>query len=183
MSLPGYLEGEHLPATCQAALEAQAAGVQACVGDKPFVLMGHSTGGLLAHSVASLLEELGATPAGTIQMDTYPQAAMSVISERAVDEMVQRTDVFDAISDTRLTAMATYGQFIEDVEVSDLGCPTLLLRATEPLNGMPTNSEWRSSWSLAGTVLDAPGNHTMMEDHADGVALLIDEWIRGQEAG
>jgi hypothetical protein len=48
---------------------------------------------------------------------------------------------------------------------------------------MPTNSEWRSSWSLAGTVLDAPGNHfTMMEDHADEVALLIDEWIRSNEA-
>jgi hypothetical protein len=48
-----------------------------CFQDRPFVLMGTSSGGCLAHSVATHLEHEGIEPDGIIHLDTYLPDAIS----------------------------------------------------------------------------------------------------------
>ncbi|MEI5103841.1 SDR family NAD(P)-dependent oxidoreductase [Streptomyces sp. PmtG] len=68
---PGFAPGEALPATREAIVRYQADAVQRQAGDRPFVLLGYSSGGWMANAVATLLEERGDAPAAVVLVDTY----------------------------------------------------------------------------------------------------------------
>ncbi|MFD9130140.1 SDR family NAD(P)-dependent oxidoreductase, partial [Kitasatospora sp. NPDC059571] len=71
LPLPGLLDGERLPADAAAILELAAQSVLRVADGAKFVLLGHSTGGLLAQATAARLEELGAGPSAVVLVDTY----------------------------------------------------------------------------------------------------------------
>ncbi|HWX44969.1 MAG TPA: SDR family NAD(P)-dependent oxidoreductase [Solirubrobacteraceae bacterium] len=176
--VPGFVAGEPLPATLRVAIETQAAAVRRAAGDAPFVLLGHSTGGLLAGAVAAHLEGAGVRPAGVVQVDTYPSGALSGILPPVIEGMLEREGAYLAIGDTRLTAMIAYGQLLEEYEPAELQSATLLLRATEPMGGMAADGEWRSGWDGAHAVVDVPGDHfTVMEEHSHATARAVEEWL------
>ncbi|MFE9728768.1 SDR family NAD(P)-dependent oxidoreductase, partial [Streptomyces sp. NPDC005794] len=194
---PGFLEGELLPADKEALVRVHADTVLRHTGGKPFVLAGHSSGGLVAHAVARELESRGAGPAGVVLVDTYVEekalgdmaAAMGrQLSDRydsgpvtdAVPDAGNGTDTVAAVDDdwgdAWVTAMARY-MFL-GLLPDAIQAPTLLVRAGEPLMEWTQEYDWRPSWKLEHTAVDVPGTHfTVMEEHSRTTARAVEEWI------
>lgn len=75
-------------------------------GDAPYVLLGHSTGGLLAHAVAERLESIGEPPAGLIKIDTYAMEAIASITPQLLKAIeIERLDWSFATADGAINAM------------------------------------------------------------------------------
>ncbi len=176
--IPGFLDGELLPENLQAACLTQAAAIRKCADGQPYVLLGHSTGGLLAHIVAEYLSSIGDPPSGLIKADTYSTAGLVDITPHALAGMRQLSGSYFELTDQRLTAMIAYFELIKEFEPGPIPSASLLLRATEPMPGMSDDGDQRAQWDDAQTVIDVPGNHfTMMEDHASDVSQVVEEWL------
>ncbi len=182
---PGYRPDEPLPADRAAALRLQAAAVRAHVGDEPFVLLGHSAGGLVAAALAAELERDGTAPAGLVLLDSYPPA--DAVLGRWVPELLDGlaagagedpADAYTAVPDHRYTAWAAYVRHYGDWQPEPTAAPTLLVRAGEPLGAVPDDRDWRPSWQYPHTVADATGNHfTMLGEHAGSTADAVHAWL------
>src|SRR3984957_7803136 len=68
---PGFTDGEPLAASLDALVGVHAENVRKSANGLPFVLAGHSSGGLVAHAVATRLEAIGVQPAAIVLMDPY----------------------------------------------------------------------------------------------------------------
>jgi acyl transferase domain-containing protein len=174
LTLPGFLEGERLPATLDAALGALAAAVEEHADGAPFVLLGHSSGGWLAHALAART-----SPAAVVLLDTYPpdDERTSEWLPDAIGRLLYGTDAFGSLGDERLTAMGAYLRLLTRWEPEEIDAPTLLLRAAE------NAAEAHASWRLRHAAADVPGNHfTMMQDHAATTAEAVEAWIAADVA-
>ncbi|WP_280118924.1 type I polyketide synthase [Streptomyces marokkonensis] len=187
----GFGSGEALPATFDAVTDLHADAVRRTVGDTPAVLLGSSSGGVLALATARRMQERGAAPAAVVLLDTYMPRADSPFlrfSQQMLGGMFDRESLFAHMDSDRLTAMSWYVAMIGEWEPGPLDCPVLLVRSTEPpVPAEPGEEmrpeEWQTSWDRAHTVLDVPGNHfTMMEDHARSTAEATDGWLTSRGA-
>ncbi|WSC96692.1 SDR family NAD(P)-dependent oxidoreductase [Streptomyces sp. NBC_01754] len=180
LPVPGYRDGEQLPAGPDAALSWQARTLLETVGDDPFVVVGHSGGGLFAHALAYRLEQMGVVPAGVVLVDSYPL-------DRPVHEdwmhefnegMFEREDLSVPMNDIRLTAQAWYGLMFTAFHAREIQAPTLVVRASEPVGEWHRDEDWRASWSLPHTAVDVPGNHlTIMREHGETTAMAVGRWL------
>lgn len=200
MPLPGFLDGEPLPETPGAIIELGARAVLRATGGVPFVLLGHSTGGMLAQATAVRLEELGARLVGVVLVDTYSfsdsadsegggEAAglgdAAEVLPVLTGAMLAREGGYVPIDDTRLTAMGGYLRIFAGWRPAGIAAPTLLVRAVDlltapgaPGTDEPQTAQARASWPLPHTAVDGPGNHfTVMEEHAAATADLIEDWL------
>jgi polyketide synthase 7 len=76
--------------------------------------------------------------------------------------------------------MGAYGRLLEDYEPLDLECPTLLVKASEPIGDMRAADQWQSSGE--SMVSQTLGDHfTMMEEHAALTADVVEQWIAARE--
>ncbi|WP_416483718.1 type I polyketide synthase [Streptomyces sp. CL12] len=173
---PGFEPREALPATLDALVTAQAGAVRAAAAPGPLVLLGRSAGGWVAHAVAERLESEGAGPAAVVLLDTYPPGhgdrdrALSVMTS----DMLRRAATFASASPGRLTAMAGYFELFDSWKPAPLACPTLYVRAQDPLPG----AEPAPPWSLPHAEITVPGDHfTMLEEHARTTAVAIHRWL------
>ncbi|WP_119583818.1 alpha/beta fold hydrolase, partial [Streptomyces europaeiscabiei] len=182
----GFGLGEALPATFDAVADLHADAVDRTVGDAPAVLLGSSSGGILALSAARRMQERGSAPAAVVLLDTYMPRADSPFlrfSQQMLGGMFERESMFAHMDSDRLTAMSWYVAMIGEWEPGPLDCPVLLVRSSEPPvpaePGAPMRpEEWQTSWDRAQTVLDVPGNHfTMMETYARSTAEATDDWL------
>ena len=174
---PGFLRGELLPATLEVAVETQADAVQLGAAGAPVVLLGHSTGGLLAYAVASHLERIGVRPAAVVLIDTYPMSTLYKILPGALDGMFEREEAGVSINDIRLTAMGAYGRLLAEWEPTQIATPTLLLKATKPI-AYKTRAPEGPSWPFPHCAVDVPGDHfTIMEAHASATARAVEDWL------
>ncbi|MDX2531064.1 type I polyketide synthase [Streptomyces europaeiscabiei] len=182
----GFGTGEALPATFDAVADLHADAVDRTVGDAPAVLLGSSSGGILALSAARRMQERGSAPAAVVLLDTYMPRADSPFlrfSQQMLGGMFERESMFAHMDSDRLTAMSWYVAMIGEWEPGPLDCPVLLVRSSEPPvpaePGAPMRpEEWQTSWDRAQTVLDVPGNHfTMMETYARSTAEATDDWL------
>ncbi|MEU9032908.1 SDR family NAD(P)-dependent oxidoreductase, partial [Streptomyces sp. NPDC048383] len=184
MAAPGFLRGEQLPSTVDAVIEAQAEAVLAHTGGSPFVLLGHSSGGMLAHAVAGRLEAAGVFPEAVVLVDIYSHDDDAILGiqpglSEGVDE---RQGSYVPVDDNRLLAMGAYFRLFGGWKPETVKSPTLLVRAQEQFFDWhrATDGDWRSYWDLEHTVVDAPGNHfTMMEQHAQATAEVVEAWLDG----
>ncbi|MEV5884913.1 type I polyketide synthase [Streptomyces sp. NPDC052020] len=185
--VPGFAEGEQLPATGQALVEAQARAVRDHVGDAPYVLLGASSGGILAYDVAALLEREAVPPAGVVLLDTLVDsdlAGTAGLTETLFAGMVVRESVAAPMDTARLTAMGWYSILFDDWRPRPIGVPVLYVRAKEPLVPTPTGEPLggsRSTWPGPMTIVEVPGNHfTMNHDHAGTTAEAVMTWLAQQ---
>ncbi|MFE7356174.1 type I polyketide synthase [Streptomyces sp. NPDC057543] len=173
---PGFEPREALPATLDALLTAQATAVRAAASEGPLVLLGRSAGGWVAHAVAERLESEGAAPVAVVLLDTYPpghgdqEQALSAMTS----DMLRRAAQFASASPDRLTAMAGYFELFRGWKPAPLACPTLYVRARDPLPGAGPAPDW----SRPHAEVTVPGDHfTMLEEHARTTALAIHQWL------
>lgn len=155
----------------------QAAAIQQCTDDEPFVLLGHSTGGLFAHLIAEYLHSLGAPPAGLIKLDTYTGAGLAEVAPQVLTGMAQLTESFFDLTDDRLTAMTAYFELVAGHEPGPIDSERLLVRATDPMPSVAGDPIGGARWDGA-QVLDVPGDHfSMMERHATETAAVVEKWL------
>ncbi|MGO4421850.1 alpha/beta fold hydrolase, partial [Streptomyces sp. MCAF7] len=187
ITLPGFADGEPLPASLEALADVLATTVLRAADGRPFALAGHSAGGSIASVVAARLECDGSPARGLALLDTATWGAPNAMSSpqwmTAVHgALAARQDRIATAGDGEawVTARACYATF--DYAVPELATPTLLVRATEPMAGFrPETDDWRASWHLDHTTVDVPGDHfTMLEAaHAARGARAVDDWLRG----
>ncbi|GAA3464784.1 acyl transferase domain-containing protein/short-subunit dehydrogenase/acyl carrier protein [Saccharothrix longispora] len=182
--LPGFTEGDALPADRNALVGVLADALGADASESgPLVLLGSSTGGLLAHAVAEELVARGTPPAGVVLADTYLMDADFVRTSGTglLGGLTERNSGFAAPGSAGLSAMAWCFDLMWDWRPSRVGVPTLLLRATEPLAPEQEGTDWRSRWDTADAVADVSGNHfTIMEDRVAGTADTVLGWLAGR---
>ncbi|WP_405887194.1 SDR family NAD(P)-dependent oxidoreductase [Streptomyces sp. NBC_01136] len=183
----GFGTGEALPASFDAVAALQAETVTQAAGEGPVVLVGSSSGGILALAAARHLHEQGRPPAAVVLLDTYMPRADSPFlrfSQQMLGGMFDRESMFAHMDTDRLTAMSWYAAMIGEWEPGPLDSPVLLVRSSEPpvpadARGPLELHEWQASWERAHTVVDVPGNHfTMMEAHARTTAAAADDWLK-----
>jgi acyl transferase domain-containing protein/thioesterase domain-containing protein len=182
---PGFVAGEHLPATFDALVDFLVTGVLERTAGGPCTIVGRSSGGTVAHLVAARLEELGAQVTSLVLLDTYPpgSSALGYILPVLQSTSLQAEGKVGPMTDVRLTAMAGYFSLFGEWSQKPVAAPTALFRASElvPSDEPPPTNEahWRSSWPLEHVVVDVPGNHfTMMSDCVASTADQVEEWIR-----
>jgi acyl transferase domain-containing protein/thioesterase domain-containing protein/acyl carrier protein len=179
---PGFVAGEQLPANPEAVIEAQAEAVLRQTDGAPFALLGHSSGGVLAHEVAARLESTGVFPEAVVLLDIYSHDRDAAVGlqpglSAGVDE---RSASHVPVDDTRLLAMGAYFRLFGEWRPTEVKTPTLLVRAGERLFDWSREGDWRSYWELPHTAVDVPGNHfTMMEEHAGTTARAVRDWLSG----
>jgi acetyl esterase/lipase len=94
-----------------------------CADGKPFVLLGQSAGGLLAHAVAARLERDGVSPAGVALLDSFVPADMSPRMARALahsSDLLLRSARYD---DEAITAASVYTEMLRQWQARELGAP------------------------------------------------------------
>jgi thioesterase domain-containing protein len=191
---PGFTEGEDeaLPDSLETLVRMNVEGLRESVGDRPFVIVGRSMGGCVAHAVAAALEEEGLVPAGLALIDSYPidaavKEGMDWWQRAMIGGMLDRIDRFALdVHDSRLTAMGLYNRLFTGWQPKPIKAPILLLRAREPLRGTtvdPTGThDWRAYWPVPNEATDIPGDHfTTLEEHADSTAKAIRAWVEELE--
>ncbi|CAO5236319.1 hypothetical protein FAGKG844_10356 [Frankia sp. AgKG'84/4] len=188
----GFEDTEPLPTSVDALIDLLAETVAVHGGGVPPVLLGASSGGLLAVAAARALERRGLDPAAVVLLDTYlaSDQAIAQFQDVLVGGMFEREGAFVAMNDTRLTAMGWYCDLFADWAPEPMSTPVLLVRASEPLVDVAPEdlaTDWRSSWPSAHTVLDVPGNHfTIGEQHAEVTSGVVRDWLQdtlGEQAG
>jgi thioesterase domain-containing protein len=182
LSAPGFVEGEPLPATVEALIEVHAENIRRTVNGGPFVLAGHSSGGLVAHALATHLETVGKAPTALVLMDTSPTEQTEKLEEfysmLPALILANNEQYAGAGEDSWLTAMVHYLS-MDWGGLNGTAIPTLLVRAQEHVSGSWENDE-KLSWDLSSrvAVVDVPGDHfTMMRDYSETTAQAVNEWL------
>ncbi|MFD4904083.1 type I polyketide synthase [Kitasatospora purpeofusca] len=160
--------------------------------DRPFVVVGRSMGGCVAHAVTERLEARGRSVAGLVLVDSYPidSAAREGMGEwwlhSMLGGMIDRIEQYDMVwSDASLTAMGGYNNVFAGWQPAPLTAPILALRADTPLRGMVVDTEsedWRAYWPVPHEVRDIPGDHfTVLEHGTATTADAVRQWLEGLE--
>ncbi len=193
IAVPGFVTGERLPASAQAAVEVESNVVRRCTNDTPAVLIGIGSGGALAYGIASHLESMGLPVAAVVLMDTYPFRSATYDENHmyaVYGKMFEDSKLRRYLTDTRVTAMAWYARLFMDWELPEISAPTLLVQPSDPMPDMSRDGEWRSHWPHPHHTIEVPGNHwSMMIEDAGSTARAVETWLHvlpttaGQSAG
>ncbi|MEV4615454.1 SDR family NAD(P)-dependent oxidoreductase [Kitasatospora sp. NPDC049258] len=191
---PGWAPGEHLPDSLDTFLTLHTEAVLDLVGtERPFVIVGRSMGGCVAHAVTERLESQGRPVAGLVLVDSYPidSAVREGMGEwwltAMLGGMLDRIEQYDMVwSDASLTSMGGYNTVFDGWHPGPVAAPVLALRADTPLRGTvldPTGrQDWRAYWPVPHEVRDIPGDHfTVLEQHTPTTADAVRQWIETKE--
>ncbi|MFA1551963.1 alpha/beta fold hydrolase, partial [Actinomadura chokoriensis] len=179
---PGFMSGENLPNSVSVVTEMQSELICSHILGDPFVLLGHSSGGWLAHAVASCLEDRGIFPAAVVLLDTYlpGDRSLSQVQEVIIEEMLARGSELDLVDDTRLSAMGGYSRIFSEWSPAPIVTPTLFVRASDEMKSDSRDGGKRPLWPLADFTIEVPGNHfTMMENHVSSTVRAVVDWLDG----
>ncbi|MFF6828858.1 alpha/beta fold hydrolase, partial [Streptomyces longwoodensis] len=176
-TLPGFRDAEPAPATWDAAIEVLAESIVRAVGDGPFVLVGYSTGGVLAHSLAARFEAAGARPAGVVMIDTpmpETEAETNSVFTSVMTQILGREPQAGAISDTDWLAMGAYMRLLAAHTPDPVTVRSLMIRADVSLDG----NTW-PAWDVADTDVKVAADHfALIEAQAAETAEVTRQWLR-----
>ncbi|MFC5744888.1 acyltransferase domain-containing protein [Actinomadura rugatobispora] len=174
--LPGYQDGELLPASREALLDALAQDVQECAGGRPYVLLGHSSGGALAHSLARYIQARPGTEhhtAGVVLLDTVSSIDSAVVARyNLMGRLMDRELAGHSTPDSAFTAMTAYFELFDGWAPEPSPVPTLFARAAGNTDQL--------TWPLPHDRDSIPGDHfTILQEHAATTADAIRAWVAG----
>jgi acyl transferase domain-containing protein/thioesterase domain-containing protein/acyl carrier protein len=176
VSLPGLGEQDLLPATLELAAGAIAETVARRLAGRPFVLVGYSTGGDIAHGVAKALAGGDASPAGLVLLDTYllDQSEPTRLFSAMMGQLLEGDRITSLVDDRHILAMGAYIRMLNEGIPGTVGVPSLLVQAGEELGEDLRDEVWRAT----DATTKVPGNHfTIIEEHAQETAAAIDAWL------
>ncbi|MFI6609936.1 thioesterase domain-containing protein, partial [Streptomyces sp. NPDC050507] len=188
LPVPGFLAGESLPTSSDAAVQALARSVLDTADGKPFVLLGYSSGGTLAYATAGHLErECGVRPAGVILLDTFKVhdgGSDGVPLDGLALGMFDKEAVFGRFDSSRLSAMGRWVELVPQLPLTPVEAPVLFVQCTQSFvpdgdDASPDLLSGRAEpWEAAHTLRTVRANHfTLVEDRAEQTAQVIDEWL------
>ncbi|MHC3412547.1 thioesterase domain-containing protein, partial [Streptomyces sp. DT17] len=188
LPVPGFIAGESLPDSSDAALQALARSVLQAADGEPFALLGYSSGGTLAYSTAGYLErELGVTPAAVILLDTFQVhdgGGDGVPMGDLALGMFDKEAVFGRFDSSRLSAMGRWVELVPQLPLEPVEAPVLFVQCTESFvpdgdDSSPELMEGRAEpWEADHTLRTVRANHfTIVDDRADETAHVIEEWL------
>jgi thioesterase domain-containing protein len=182
LTLPGFDGRARTPESFADLRDSLATAVTEAAGGRPFVLVGRSSGGLLAHAVTERLEQDGKAPDGLILLDTY-ERDLSLLTEdwvadlivTALGHLLGRLDP-GARRDALLTVGA-YLRLMRGRRSGPLRTPSLLVAAGSPVPGMPADG-WQTSREAPHDRAEVPGDHfTMLDEHVAATVAAVDRWL------
>jgi thioesterase domain-containing protein/acyl carrier protein len=179
LASPGFGSEEKMPATGTALISMHADTITDFVGDTPFLLGGHSSGGLIAYEVARELIARGKTPRGLILLDTYTAhkfvtANLETVFTQAVFAQASKLQI--PIDGYRLSAAVWINTLFRDWEPVPLPVPSLLVRATHHADA--DADDWQTSMDYISSTVDVPGNHfSIVNEYAESTAQAIGRWL------
>ncbi len=178
-SLPGFRGSEPVPGSWDAAIEVLERSVRGAVGDGPFVLVGYSIGGVVAHSLAARLEAAGTAPAGVVLLDTPTPEGDDQIARgfgMVMTEILEHEHDGIALDDANCLAMGAYMRLLMTEHTrAAVAAPSLLVRAGKPLGS--SGVEW-PAWTVADDEVEVAADHfTLIEDAAGATADATERWL------
>ncbi|MEU2227782.1 acyltransferase domain-containing protein, partial [Streptomyces sp. NPDC018347] len=180
-AVPGFGPGEALPRSVEAVVEVVVEGVRrACPDERPYVLLGYSSGGQFAHAAAEIMEKAGRPAAGVVLLDTYlpGDEGKDELWRQMFDGMLDRESSLGGFGTARLAAMSRYSDLIQHCPPGVLTAPVLFVRPTESFATGTGTADWRAVWPAEHRPADVPGTHfTLLEDHAETTAGAVEEWL------
>ncbi|GGP72380.1 hypothetical protein GCM10010185_52000 [Saccharothrix coeruleofusca] len=181
LPLTGYADHETLSPTRTDLVAAVAEAVRGSVTG-PYVLVGYSSGGWIAHAAAALLKDSGTAPESLVLLDSHlpGSAGLAEIQFDLLGDAYAEWTATQPPRGAELTAMAHHLRLFDDWAPAEIsGVPTLLLRATERMGGQPRTSEhWQARWGPDHDAVDVPGTHlSMVDEHAASTASAITGWL------
>lgn len=192
LPVPGFLAGESLPTSSDAAVQALARSVLDAADGQPFVLLGYSSGGTLAYATAGHLErECGVRPAGVILLDTFKVhdgGSDGVPLDGLALGMFDKEAVFGRFDSSRLSAMGRWVELVPKLPLTPVEAPVLFVQCTQSFvpDGDDTSPDLvggrAEPWEAGHTLRTVRANHfTLVEDRAEETAHVIDEWLASDE--
>ncbi|WP_425264859.1 type I polyketide synthase [Streptomyces yokosukanensis] len=180
-AVPGFGPGEALPRSVDAVLEVVVEGIRrSCPDERPYVLVGYSSGGQFAHAAAEIMEKAGQPASGVVLLDTYLPGddGKDDLWRQMFDGMLDRESSLGGFGTARLAAMSRYSDLIQHCMPGALTAPVLFVR---PEESFATGSDdWRATWPAEHEPVDVPGTHfTILEDFAEATAKAVEAWPAG----
>nr|BAF02927.1 type I polyketide synthase [Streptomyces halstedii] len=173
LTYPGFVPGTAVPASVDDLAGVLATVIAENLTDRPFALLGHSSGGMVAQAVAERLEAVGVVPAAVVPMDVYlpEQGTIENIAASMMDNFLSRDGGAVPITGQSLIAMGKYFKIFTEWGPGPVAAPTVFVRARDPLSETDAQVDWRPEWPLPHTPVEVSGNHfTMMEESAGSTA-------------
>ncbi|MFE1030097.1 SDR family NAD(P)-dependent oxidoreductase, partial [Streptomyces sp. NPDC058818] len=191
LPLIGFNTGEALPAHPEAAARIIAESTLQAADGKPFVLVGHSSGGSLAYAAAGVLESTwGIRPTAVVLLDTL---SIRHDSDEGVDYNGMMKFNFTAVDDSpvrltnsRLSAMGRWMVLLNALDVHPTTAPVLEIKCTRALiEGVPAPDPERLREPVvpeaAVRPLDADHLSLIREDSGPAAGLM-EEWLTALES-
>ena len=173
LALPGLGQGD-VPQSRDAALEALAIAATEAARGEPYVLVGYSSGGLIANAMFRHLERRAACPAALVMIDTYEhgEQALSMLAE-ALGEVIERDHAYVAVTGRILLGLGAYARLFSNTRLAPVTAPALLLRARRGL-AHPDSDDTK----LAQTIVRLDTDHfSIIAEHAQQTALAAERWL------
>jgi polyketide synthase 12 len=181
-SLPGFHNTDSAPGSWHAAIEVLVGLIRRAVGDEPFVLVGYSIGGVIAHSIAAGLEEQGTAPAGVVMIDTpTPTGEVMIgIFSQVMTEILDRDHGTAVIDDASWLAMGSYVRLLAERNPVQISPASLLIRAGRPLGEGGDVFDW-PAWNVCDDQVEIDADHfALIETSSAATAAATERWLTGE---
>jgi NAD(P)-dependent dehydrogenase (short-subunit alcohol dehydrogenase family)/pimeloyl-ACP methyl ester carboxylesterase/aryl carrier-like protein len=184
LPLLGFKMGESLPATGEAACRVIAESVLEASDGEPFVLVGHSSGGALAWSVAALLEHTrGIRAEAVVMLDTlslrYNRSGVGDLDDfgKFYFSDIESKSESVMVDSARLSAMGHWFSTMSDLVEQRTTSPTLLVQCALP-TGDAESPLLPTAEVTADTVRMIEADHFSLATKDSALtAQIIEEWL------
>ncbi|HEV7807386.1 MAG TPA: SDR family NAD(P)-dependent oxidoreductase [Solirubrobacteraceae bacterium] len=182
-TLPGFRGSEPAPGSWNVTLEVLESSIRHVVQGEPFVLIGYSIGGVIAHSLAARFEAAGMPPAGVVMIDTpTPEGEQETnhVFSSVMTEILERDHDAISIDDASWLSMGTYMRLLSERDPTPIAAPSLLIRAGELFGDR--NGDWAwPAWDSSDEQVEIAADHfTLIEAAAGATADATEQWLKSR---